>query len=432
MSDTPQNMDRRALLKDAVRALDEMQAKLAAMERSRTEPIAIVGMGCRFPGGADSPDAYWTLLRNGVDAITEVPADRWSPERYVELDAELAAARPRLHGGFLKEIDRFDAGFFGISRREAVSMDPQHRLVLEVCWKRSAYRRRGRSAAASPAFVGITVATGAHGRRIRAPRRLHRDRHSHNAAPALRARPSGSGARGRHDLLVVFGGRPPVRLRLGENTALAGGVSTMHNPDAFFAFHKWGFMAADGRCKTFDASADGFVRTEGCGVALKPARTPDDDNVVAIIRGSAISQMARRAGSPCQRPAQKPVIRQALRNGGRARRDRLRRGARHRHRSAIRSARGARRRVGGDWRIGRSSSVVQDELQPPGRRPARADPGRAVAAARAIRHLHFKERRRRRSGTVGRRADRVAAVAGVPTAAAAAGSLLRDRRHQRT
>ena len=332
MAETPQNPDRRALLKDAVRALDEMQAKLQAMERARTEPIAVVGIGCRFPGGADTPEALWQLLRGGVDAVTEVPADRWSAQRYFELDAELAAAKPSLHGGFLEGVDRFDAGFFGISRREAVSMDPQHRLVLEVCWEaleHAGYAPRSLKDSLTGVFVGITASDYWQHLRTADPRRLDvyiATGNSHNAAagrvafalglqgPALAVDTACSSSLSAVHLACQS-------LRLGEsNLALAGGVNTIHNADSFFAFHKWGFMAADGRCKTFDAAADGFVRAEGCGfVVLKRLSdaVADNDTVLAVIRGSAINQDGATSGFTVPNGrAQEAVIRQALRSGG--------------------------------------------------------------------------------------------------------------------
>src|SRR5438093_13715928 len=122
---TPPAADRRRLLQDALRAVEEMRRKVDALERARTEPIAIIGLGCRFPGGADGPEAFWQLLRDGVDAITEVPVERWTPDAYVEIDPVAAARMPTQYGGFLKRIDAFDPQFFGISPREAVSIDPQ-------------------------------------------------------------------------------------------------------------------------------------------------------------------------------------------------------------------------------------------------------------------------------------------------------------------
>jgi acyl transferase domain-containing protein/acyl carrier protein len=327
-----QTPDRRALLKDALRAVEEMQAKLQAVERARTEPIAVVGIGCRFPGGVDGPASLWELLRNGVDAVTEVPADRWDAQRYFELDAELAAAKPVLHGAFLDGVDRFDAGFFGISRREAVSMDPQHRLVLEVCWEaleHAGIAPRSLKDSLTGVFVGITASDYWQHLRGADPTRLDvyiATGNSHNAAagrvaftlglqgPALAVDTACSSSLSAVHLACQS-------LRSGEsNLALAGGVNTIHNADSFFAFHKWGFMAADGRCKTFDASADGFVRAEGCGfVVLKRLSDAmsDRDTILAVIRGSAMNQDGATSGFTVPNGrAQEAVIRQALRNGG--------------------------------------------------------------------------------------------------------------------
>src|SRR5689334_21507840 len=127
-----ESRDRRELLKDALVALDQMQARLDAVERARIEPIAIVGMGCRFPGGIKTPDDYWELLEAGIDAITEVPKNRWDINDYVGPDSTIPKT---LYGGFLDNVDLFDPVFFGISPREAYTLDPQQRLVLEVGWE---------------------------------------------------------------------------------------------------------------------------------------------------------------------------------------------------------------------------------------------------------------------------------------------------------
>ena len=128
-------IDRLSLLKHAFLELKEMQSKLEAVERSKTEPIAITGMGCRFPGGANDPGAFWRLLHDGVDAITEVPSDRWDLDTFYNPNPEIRGKMYTRWGGFLEEVDKFDAQFFGISPREALSMDPQQRLLLEVSWE---------------------------------------------------------------------------------------------------------------------------------------------------------------------------------------------------------------------------------------------------------------------------------------------------------
>jgi acyl transferase domain-containing protein/acyl carrier protein len=335
MADTSQNPDRRGLLKEALRALDEMQAKLHAAERaarSGTEPIAVIGMGCRFPGGADSPEAFWQLLRTGTDAITEVPPERWGVDRYFALDPDLAASRPRFHGGFVRDVACFDADFFGISPREALSMDPQHRLALEVCWEaleHAGYAPRALAGSETGVFVGITASDYWQHLRSADPTRLDvyiATGNSHNAAagrvsfalglqgPAMAVDTACSSS-----LTAVH--LACQSLRLGESRmALAGGVNTMHNPDSFFAFHKWGFMAVDGRCKTFDAAADGFVRGEGCGfVVLKRLSDAlaDGDTVLAVVRGSAVNQDGATSGFTVPNGrAQEAVIRQALQRSG--------------------------------------------------------------------------------------------------------------------
>ncbi|HEX2910960.1 MAG TPA: polyketide synthase, partial [Chloroflexia bacterium] len=112
-----------------------MQAKLDQVEKAKTEPIAVIGLGCRFPGGANSPEAYWQMLLDEVDAIREVPADRWDVEAYFDPDPSAPGKMYTRYGGFLDQVDQFDAGFFGISPREAASLDPQQRLLLEVSWE---------------------------------------------------------------------------------------------------------------------------------------------------------------------------------------------------------------------------------------------------------------------------------------------------------
>jgi acyl transferase domain-containing protein/acyl carrier protein len=332
MSENSPNADRRDLLKKALHALDEMQAKVRVLERARTEPIAIVGMGCRFPGDADSPTAYWQLLRDGVNAITEVPPGRWGRERYNALDPELAAKLPSPGGGFLSDVEGFDPAFFGISPREAVSMDPQQRLVLEVSWEaleHAGIDPSGLVGSATGVFVGVTA--GDYWGHLRSADPTHLDVYiatgnSHNATagrvaftlglqgPAMAVDTACSSSLAAVHLACQS-------LRLGESDlALAGGVNTMHSPDTFFAFFKWGMTAPDGRCKTFDDSADGFVRSEGCGmVVLKRLSDAlsDGDRILALIRGSAVNQDGASSGFTVPNGlAQEAVIRQALRAAG--------------------------------------------------------------------------------------------------------------------
>src|SRR5580698_2932436 len=121
-------------LKQALLALEDLEARLAKSERGRTEPIAIIGMGCRFPGAAN-PAEFWRLLQNGQDAVREVPPSRWDIDKFYDPDADAPGKMSSRWGGFLDQIDRFDAEFFGISPKEAAAMDPQQRLLLEVAWE---------------------------------------------------------------------------------------------------------------------------------------------------------------------------------------------------------------------------------------------------------------------------------------------------------
>ena len=323
------DVDRRQLLKAALGAVEDMRARLETAERAASEPIAVIGLGCRMPGGVETPEAFWDLLSGGVDAIREVPEWRWQAERYAAIGPEVAAATPRPRAGFLDRLDAFDAHFFGIAPREAVTMDPQHRMVLETAWEalecagQAPDRLKG---SLTGVFVGITAIDYAVHVRMADPSLL--DVYSATGS-ALNA------AAGRLSYVLGLNG-PSMSvdtacsssltavhlacqsLRLKESDlALAGGVNTLIIPDWFVSMARWGMLAPDGRCKAFDAGADGMVRAEGCGiVALK--RLSDaisaGDRVLAVIRGSAVNQDGPSSGLTVPNgPAQEAVIRQALR-----------------------------------------------------------------------------------------------------------------------
>jgi acyl transferase domain-containing protein/acyl carrier protein len=332
MSGAPDPNDRRALLKEALAAVEQMQAKLDAERRRASEPIAIVGMACRFPGGAVTPEAYWALLRDGVDAVGEVPETRWDAGTRARL-ARASDGKPLVHyAGLLEGLDRFDPKFFGISPREATTMDPQQRLVLEVVWE--ALERAGQAPdrlAGSPTGVFIGITTGDYADLVKAAGPAALDVYmatgnAHNAAagrvsyvlglngPAMAVDTACSSS-----LVAVH--LACQSLRTGESRlALAGGVNVILTPDPFVIFSRWGMMAPDGRCKTFDARADGFVRSEGCGiVALKRLSDAqaDGDEILAVIRGSAVNQDGASSGLTVPNGlAQQAVIRQALQVAG--------------------------------------------------------------------------------------------------------------------
>ena len=332
MSETSPGPDRRALLQQALRAVDEMQARLAKSEAQKREPIAIVGMGLRYPGGAIDGESYWRVLRDGIDATCDVPADRWNADQYYDPDPNAIGKMISRRGGFLDRVDGFEPTFFGITPREAATLDPQQRLLLEVAWEAlesgglAPDRLRGSQ---TGVFIGIT--TGDYAKVVGVGEAGQTDVYA-ATGNALNA------AAGR--LAFVLGLHGPCMavdtacsssltalhlacqsLRSREcDMALAGGVNVVLLPEAAILFSKWGMLAPDGRCKTFDASADGFVRSEGCGlVALK--RVSDalaaGDRILALVAGSAVNQDGPSSGLTVPNgPAQQMVVRAALANAG--------------------------------------------------------------------------------------------------------------------
>lgn len=320
--------ERRSLLQESLAAIERLQARLEASERAGQQPIAIIGAGCRYPGGVESPAELWRVVRDGVNAVSEVPADRWDANAFYDPDPKAPGKMVTKRGGFLSQVDRFDPQFFGISPREAATLDPQQRLLLETSCEalESAGLATDKLAgSATGVFVGIT--TSDYGQLMRLGGPEHSDVYSATGS-ALNA------AAGRVSFTFGFQG-PCVSvdtacssslvavhlacqsLRTGESDlALAGGVNVILSPDAMVLFSKWGMMAPDGACKTFDAAADGFVRAEGCAViALK--RLSDavaaGDPILAVIRGSAVNSDGRSSGLTVPNgPAQEAVLRKAL------------------------------------------------------------------------------------------------------------------------
>ena len=294
------------------------------------EPIAIIGIGCRFPGAKD-PESFWQLLHNGVDAITEVPKERWDIDAFYDPEPGTPGKMSTRWGGFLEQVDQFEPSFFGISPREVERMDPQQRLVLEVAWEAI------ENAAIVPSKLsgtqtGVFMAIGNYDY----CRLLAKDITLVNAY-------DGTGntlsiAANRLSYILNLRGPSVVTetacssslvalhfacrsLQSGEsNLCLVGGVSLMLSPEPFITYSHARMMAADGRCKTFDASADGYVRGEGCGVVVLKRLSDairDEDNIRAVIRGTAVNQDGLSNGLTAPNgPSQQLVIRQALENAG--------------------------------------------------------------------------------------------------------------------
>ena len=315
----------------ALGALREAPHPEAVVRERSTEPIAVIGLSCRFPG-ANSVEAFWQLLQQGTDAISEVPADRWDLGSYYSAAEELQPGKMSTRwGGFLEQIDQFDAAFFGISPREAARLDPQQRLLLEVTWEaleRSGQNPTALAGSATGVFVGISSSD------------YSRLQFSH---PELIDAYAGTGnahsiAANRLSYLLDLQGPSMaidtacssslVATHLGMNSlrsgeidlALIGGVNLLLAPDLSITFSQAQMMAADGRCKTFDARADGYVRGEGCGmVVLKRLSDAqrDGDPILALLRGSAVNQDGRSNGLTAPNGlAQQAVIRRALANAG--------------------------------------------------------------------------------------------------------------------
>ena len=255
----------------------DLQARLEALERARSEPIAIVGMGCRFPGGADTPDAFWRLLRMGTDAVAPVPASRWDVDAYYDQDPDEPGKMSTRFGAFLDDVDVFDAAFFGISRREAESMDPQHRLLLEVCWE--ALEDAGQApdrlhGSRTGVFMGLCGSDYFQLLLGHAPRTLD----AYVASGSAHSMAAGRigyvlGLQGPNFAVDTACSSSLVAvhlacqsLRSGESEmALAGGANLVLVPNTTILLSKARMMAPDGRCKAFDARANGFVRGEGVG-----------------------------------------------------------------------------------------------------------------------------------------------------------------------
>ncbi len=325
------------LMARALAEIRRLKAENAALRETAptatgVEPIAVIGMGCRFPG-ARNPGAFWELLREGRSGVTEVPAERWSLDEYYAANGETPGKMDCRHGAFLEDVDQFDASFFGISPKEARSLDPQQRLLLEMAWEAmesAAIPHAQLAAQEVGVFVGLSGLDYAV--RLLAPGNEQRIDPYFGTGVAM------SPAAGRLSYFLKVTGPSMVldtacssslvalhtaceSLRRGECTAaFAGGASLILSPAMSINFSKSGLLARDGVCRPFDDGAQGYTRGEGAGMLLlKPlsAAQRDGDRILALVQGSAINQDGGSSGLTVPSgPSQQRVIRRALAQAG--------------------------------------------------------------------------------------------------------------------
>ncbi|SDN48448.1 type I polyketide synthase [Actinacidiphila guanduensis] len=305
------------------------------MTSTAADAVAIVGAGCRFPGGAAGPDAFWRLLRDGTDVITEVPPSRWDLARTYDPDPDAPGRSYARWGGFLPDVTRFDAGFFGIAPREARQIDPQQRLLIEVAWE--ALEDAG---IVPGTLAGTRTSVWSGGLGVDYFLRHAQEAGRNGIDPWYASGKEASFGPGRLSYLLGLNG-PSVALSTacssslvaahlarqsllaGESdTALVAGVNVLLAPELTIFMSKVGAMARDGRCKTFDASADGIVRGDGCVVLVLKRLSDalaDGDRVIAVVRGSAVNHDGHSAGLTVpSAAAQQALLRDALASAGAA------------------------------------------------------------------------------------------------------------------
>ncbi|AFZ22409.1 polyketide synthase family protein [Cylindrospermum stagnale PCC 7417] len=287
--------------------IQQLESQLDKLEKYQTEPIAIIGMSCRFPG-ANDPESFWKLLRSGTNSATEIPEARWALNNYYDPDPSVTGKMPLRYGYFLTDIDQFDPDFFRISPREAGAIDPQHRLLLEVSWEaleRAGYVPDRLAGSPTGVFIGLTSEDYNDVVQKR-PFELNKQHElffvtgvkSYAASgrisytwgltgPALTIDTACSASS-----VAIHQACTSLRQRECE-MALAGGVNLTLDPTVHLYTYKGRILTLNSHCKVFDASADGYVRAEGCGIVVLKRLSDaiaDRDNILAVIRGSGVNQ----------------------------------------------------------------------------------------------------------------------------------------------
>ncbi|NEO42202.1 MAG: SDR family NAD(P)-dependent oxidoreductase [Moorea sp. SIOASIH] len=316
-------------LQRSMLVIEGLKSKLKNIEYAKTEPIAIVGMACRFPGEANDPQQFWQILSNGIDTITEIPKERWDIDAYYDPNPEAPGKTYSPYGAFLQNIDWFDPEFFKISPREALSMDPQHRLLLEVSWE--ALENAGNipqrlHGSPTGVFIGITLSE--YGSITK-----QAELDSNIGSYAITGLPLYAAAGRLSYTLGLTGPSMAIdtacssslvaihqacqSLRQQEcEMALAGGVNIYSSLEPLVSMSQAQMLSPDGHCKTFDALADGANCAEGCGILvlkrLSDAQS-SGDRILALIRGSAVNQDGPSSGFTVPNgSSQQKLIRQAL------------------------------------------------------------------------------------------------------------------------
>jgi acyl transferase domain-containing protein len=297
------------------------------------EPIAIVGIGCRLPGGANNAASFWKMLLDGVDAIREVPQDRWDHRYYYDPEPGKPGKTYSKWAGLIDEIDTFDPAFFGITQREAAFVDPQQRLLLEATWE--ALMDAGQQVDIvkgqdTGVFVGISTHDYSDIQQNDMGRGLAYPYSATGVAASIAANrisyalnfqgPSVAVDTACSSSLVAVHMACQAIWNKECHSAIAAGVNCIITAYPFVAFSSMSMLSPDGRCKAFDASANGFVRGEGVGaVCLKPlsAALADGDSIYAVIRSTAVNQDGRTSGMTVpSRGSQQDIIATACRLAG--------------------------------------------------------------------------------------------------------------------